>query len=73
MISSNVKCNQAYWSTRYECKCVCRSVANYLVELHFLDPKKNGWYHCQEIEPLPQAQDPVIDITNLIKNKRDKL
>ena len=41
--------------------------ANYFVELEFQDPAKNGWYHCQEIEEVPESQKNVIDITDLIR------
>ena len=67
MKSTDVKCNHTYWSTRFQRKCVCRSVANYFVELEFQDPAKNGWYHCQEIEEVPESQKNVIDITDLIR------
>lgn len=67
MKAADVKCNHTYWSTRHQRKCVCRSVANYFVELIFQDPAKNGWYHCQEIEEVPESQKNVIDITDLIR------
>ena len=67
MKARDVKCNKTYWSTRYNRKCVCVGVARWLVELEFQDPKKNGWYHCQEIEEVPESQEKVIDITDIIR------
>lgn len=67
MKSKQVKWNKTYWSTRHKEKCVCVSIARWLVELRFRDPAKNGWYHCQEIEEVPKSQENVIDITKIIR------
>ena len=67
MKSENVKCNKTYWSTRFNTECVCVSVARWLVELEFKDSENNGWYHCQEIEEVPESQKKVIDITSIIR------
>ena len=67
MKSSDVKCNHTYWSTRFQRKCVCVGIARWLVELEFQDSKKNGWYHCQEIEEVPESQKNVVDITDIIR------
>jgi len=67
MKSRDVKCNHAYWSKRFKCKCVCIGIARWLVDLEFQDPTKNGWYHCQEIEEVPKSQEKVIDITDIIR------
>ena len=66
MKASRLRCNKEYWSKRYDQKCICVSIARYLVELRFLDKSKDGWYHCQEIEEVPTTTEKIIDITNLI-------
>ena len=67
MKAEKVKCNQSYWSKRYNVPCWCTGVARYLVNLAFEDQEKNGWYHCQEIEEAPELIDNVIDISHIIR------
>lgn len=67
MKSKDVKCNKIYWSTRFNRSCVCTGIARWLVELKFKDSKKNGWYHCQEIEEVPKFKKKVIDISDIIR------
>jgi len=56
-----------YWSTRFNARCKCVGIANYLVNLEFEDRDNNGWYHCQEIKTVPKSKKNVIDITDIIK------
>ena len=67
MKAREVKCNNTYWSTRYKCKCICRAIARWLVELEFKDASRTGWYHCQEIEEVPKSQEKIIDITDIVR------
>lgn len=70
MKSKLAECNTFYWSKRYGVKCYCVGVANYLIDLQFEDTTRNGWYHCQEVEPLTDYFNDTIDISE-IKIKRN--
>tara|TARA_E500000331_G_scaffold357503_1_gene419416 strand:+ start:721 stop:924 length:204 start_codon:yes stop_codon:yes gene_type:complete len=67
MKSSDVECNKTYWSKRFKEQCVCTGIARYFIRLEFPDSKKNGWYHCQEVENLPKSVENIIDISHLIR------
>ena len=65
MKSELAKCNTFYWSKRYAEKCYCVGVASFLVDLQFEDISKNGWYHCQEVEPVSRNDSDIIDIEEI--------